>query len=171
MLGGICLFEDGEFAACYGTREGLNNSTILCLCEASDGTLYLGSNGDGIYVLKDGKLEHLDCENELSNDVILRILEDPQRGCILVVSGGGEVGMLEDGRIRMFRNLPDANHSGSPYYDILFGEDGTLWLLGGSGICAVDGDALIAGDQPASTVYNKKNGLPHICIHQKNLFM
>ena len=162
VLGGVCLFEDGEFVECYGTREGLNNSTILSLCEASDGTLYLGSNGDGLYILKDGKLEHLDCENELSNDVVLRILEDPQRGCILVVSGGGEVGILEDGRIRMLSNLPDANHSGSPYYDILFSEDGTLWLLGGSGICAVDGDALIAGEQPVSAVYNKKNGLPHI---------
>lgn len=171
VLGGVCLFKDGEFAACYGTREGLNNSTILCLCEASDGTLYLGSNGDGIYILRDGKLEHLDCESELSNDVVLRILEDPKRGCILVVSGGGEVGMLEDGRIRMFRNLPDANHSGSPYYDILLGRDGTLWLLGGSGICAVDGDALIAGDQPASVVYNKKNGLPHISTSNSRSYL
>ena len=62
----------------------------------------------------------------------------------------------------MFRNLPDANHSGSPYYDIIFSQDGTLWLLGGSGICVVDGDALLAGKQPDSAVYNKKNGLPHI---------
>ena len=161
-LGGVSIIKDGRVTESYGTREGLNNSTILSMCEASDGTLYLGSNGDGLYVLKGGRLQHLDWENELSNDVILRILEDPKRGCILLISGGGDLGILEDGRIRRFTNLPEANHSGSPYYDILFAPDGSLWLLGGSGICVVDGDALLAGEMPDSTVYNKKNGLPHI---------
>ena len=39
-----------------GYQDGMNNPKVLCAIEQSDGTILAGTDGNGIDVIKDGKV-------------------------------------------------------------------------------------------------------------------
>ena len=95
------------------------------------GTLYAGSDGSGIYVVRDGKvIDILNEENGLSSRVILRMI--PYReGCFVVTSNS--LSYMEDNHAR---------------------------VLAGCGIIVVELEELLRDEAPLSyRLYNYKNGL------------
>ncbi len=158
----LALLRDGAVSRTWTREDGVCDSELLTMCQAPDGTVLLGSNGDGLFVLDREEIRPFSGANELQGGTILRLRSDPQRQCVWVLSGSGELGVWKDGTIRNLNSfLPNASHSGSPFYDLLLYEN-DLWLLGGTGLCAVKADSLLAGAAQTGRYYDRSNGLPHV---------
>ena len=158
--GGIQFIKDGRICRTVGAREGIPNNIILTMSEDDDGRLYLGTNGNGIYILDGEELYPFRGVYDLDSPIILRIKRDVKRNCWWIVTSK-EVGILQNGNIRRIENLPVSNLS-SGCYDILMADNGSIWMLGGTGIYVADGDELLEGTAVDYRFYNIKNGLPHI---------
>jgi energy-coupling factor transport system substrate-specific component len=168
---GVCLLQEGTVTRTWGQEEGLCDSVILTMAQAPDGRVLLGSSGDGLFVLEDGAIRPFSEPNELQGGVILRLCRDLTRQCVWVLTGSGELGVLQAGTIRKLNeSLPDESHSGSPFYDLLlYGDE--IWLLGNTGLCAVSVEQLLAGVAQTGLFYDRSNGLPHVTAPHSKSFV
>ncbi len=72
--GGLFILKDGKIVQSYEQK------LILCLEELSNGTLLCGTDGNGIYSLKDGVFEpYANVSSGLTSGVILRIASDQKK--------------------------------------------------------------------------------------------
>ena len=136
----------------YG--EQLGAAKILCLYEMPDGCLLTGTDGNGIDVIKDGKLiGHYTRENGLSSGVILRMVGDVDKSKVFIAAGNG-LCYLSGGEIAPIDNFPYSNN-----YDIILDDDGEVFIPGSSGIYVVDRDELLSGRPMNYTLLNARSGL------------
>ena len=145
----------------YGAAEGLTD-VVLCMCEMPDGTVLLGTDGTGLYMLRDGRLSSLETGGTLRSGVILTIKYDAARSAVWIITGRYELACLKDGAVQVIKTLPAGDRNAGPYYDLLTAGDGRLWLLGCRGICVVSGDGLLAGDVSDAVCYGPGSGLTHV---------
>lgn len=52
---GLTFIRDGEITKVTGETDGLTVPKILCVLEQEDGTIFAGTDGNGIAVIKNGK--------------------------------------------------------------------------------------------------------------------
>ena len=74
--GGLALIRDGKIAAEYGVADGLRSNDVTSVCEARDGTVWLGSWGEGLYQLKNAKIAQVDVGDRLKSGIVRSIFED-----------------------------------------------------------------------------------------------
>ena len=68
--------RDGKIAAEYGVADGLRSNDVTSVCEARDGTVWLGSWGEGLYQLKNAKIAQVDVGDRLKSGIVRSIFED-----------------------------------------------------------------------------------------------
>ncbi len=150
------LIRDEEIVLRIDGSRGFPASGVLSVGESDDGTLYLGTNGDGVYVVRDGQAQPFDGPSDVASGVILQMKNDPDRDLVWVLSSNA-VAELADGEIRIRRDFPQAH-----IYDLLFAPDGGLWLLGANGVYCIDG-ASVEGESGADDLfYSASTGLTHM---------
>ena len=154
--GAVRFFRDGEPAEALGPSEGLSSTSILSFVQDDDGTIYLGSNGEGIFRIRDGRVEPFAGTEELSSGVILKMIKDPSRGLIWVITSNS-INILKDGVLSPADWLPQGH-----LYNILFSGDGGMWLLGAGGYYAVESDEVMAQDGAAYRFYDALDGVQHM---------
>ncbi|MGN1084965.1 MAG: two-component regulator propeller domain-containing protein, partial [Lachnospiraceae bacterium] len=133
------------------TEDGLGNSQILCLLEGDDGTLYAGSDGAGLYALKDQKIvENYTVADGLTSDVILRIAAYKQ-GFFIVASNS--LCYMDESGIEPLRHFPYFNN-----YDIIL-DGGKAYVLSSAGIYVTEAEALRTGQRFCYKLYNNSDGL------------
>ncbi|MBQ6577832.1 MAG: helix-turn-helix domain-containing protein [Bacteroidales bacterium] len=116
--------------------------TISCILEASDGTIYLGSNGGGLYYSIPGKEDVFGCHNSssgLSNDRVRGICEDGNKRIWISTEYG--LNMLDpaSGKISQFFN-EDGLDGTQFYWNSSFkGTDGKLYFGHTGGLSVVEG--------------------------------
>ena len=159
---GFYRISGGEVARSYSPQVGVGETMVLCMCAASDGKVYLGCDGAGLYVLEKDSVRRFDGENPLTSGYIISLTNDEENGGVWIITGSYELAFLKDGAIRVFGELPQAMKDAHPYYGLLTAENGSLWLLGGCGVCRFDGKALLAGETPKTVYYGTRSGLPHV---------
>ena len=132
-------------------RNKLNNpespvvDKICCFCEASDGTMWLGSNGYGLYkrvVSGDGKwtFEVLTTDDGLANNAVKGIVEDEQGRLWITTDNGLSV---YNPRTRTFNNY--SQRDGLPcqrfyWNSAVKGADGTVYLGSLDGLTEIKGE-------------------------------
>ena len=168
---GISMLRDRVISRSWGQEDGLCDSEILSLCQAPDGSILLGSNGSGLYVLEEDAVHPFTGPNELQGGVILRLMPDLPRRCVWVMTGSGELAVLRAGMISKLNDfLPNESRSCSPFYDFqLCGNQ--LLLLGSTGLCMVNAEQLLAGESQTGRFYNRENGLPHVTAPHSKSFV
>jgi ligand-binding sensor domain-containing protein/signal transduction histidine kinase len=119
---------DGKWLAQTNCPRG---HTITAIAPAADGTLWVGTEGDGLYRIDGGK--HAQCEkiSGLPGGWIRTLFLDAQ-GTLWIGTDGDGLSRLQDGRIATFtmrEGLPDNTIS-----QILEDDGGNLWLGGDRGI-------------------------------------
>lgn len=112
--------------------EGLGHIAILCMLETADGSLLIGTDGGGIYELKNGELSLFGSGNPASG-VILRMIRDSEEGCYFISTGSGLV--YYDGN--EYRALNNLDKQAGNIFDMYL-RDGKLYCLQNSGIKAFD---------------------------------
>lgn len=164
---GVNLLRDGVVTESYGQQQGLDNPMVLCLLEASDGALLAGSDGMGIYVIKDGKVSHIGTEQGLTSGVVLRMREDEKANGVWISAGNGLYLMDGAGNVR---EITEFRYGLGSVFDILV-MDEDIWLMKSSGLIAVPRAALLGKREMSAVQYGRESGLTaNLTANAWNLF-
>ena len=151
---GISFVQNGTVSENIGVMNGLSNPKILCMFQQEDGTLLAGTDGNGIAVIRDHKVQsYYKKGNGLSSDVILRMVEDTDNGGLIIVTSNG-LCFMKNNRIRILDNFPYYNN-----YDVVEGKKGELFVLSSAGIYVVDKKKLENGEKLDYDLLNATKGL------------
>ncbi|MBO7402207.1 MAG: HD domain-containing protein [Lachnospiraceae bacterium] len=152
---GISYIRNHKIERTINTKDGLVNSMILTLTERADGSILAGTDGDGIAVLKDGKISHmLTRDNGLSSGVILRTVKDPKSEGVFIVTSNSLCYLSPEGFITVLNKFPYFNN-----YDIWANDEDTLFVMSSAGIYVVERDELVAGGDMAWELLDARRGL------------
>jgi ligand-binding sensor domain-containing protein/signal transduction histidine kinase len=108
----------------FRTLPSLSGYTITAITQATDGTIWLGSKGDGLFQYGGGQVRQLSTKDGLLSDIILTLAAD-QDGSLWIGTPDG-LHRLQAGRISSYTSadgLPD-DFIRSLYAD----RNGTLWV-------------------------------------------
>ncbi|MCR5626912.1 MAG: response regulator [Lachnospiraceae bacterium] len=150
---GLSIIKDGEIVKNAGASETISNTVFLTVEEGSDGEVYAGSDGDGIYIIGDNKETRLGKESGLTSDVILRIKRDKTRGLYWIVTSNS-LQYLKAGKIYTVTSFPYNNN-----YDIYSADDGNMWILSSYGVYVLPTRQLIEDNVTDYKLYTIANGL------------
>lgn len=151
---GVTLIKNGKVQSVYNAGSGLENTTILCFME-SDGALYIGTDGAGIYVLREGKLSNLSYAEGLDNLVVLRLVPDAENSGCFYACTGDSLFYYEGSS---FKKIELTSKGAGSIYDI-YDRDGKLWILQNAGIFAGDKKSALEEGRTDLTCYGSQHGL------------
>ena len=152
---GISYIRDHKIERTIRNGDGLINSMILTVTEQSDGTILAGTDGDGIAILKYGKVTGmLTREDGLSSGVILRTIKDPKSDGVFIVTSNSLCYLDPESGIRVLDKFPYFNN-----YDIWVKDEDTLFVMSSAGIYVVERDELVAGGDMAWELLDARRGL------------
>ena len=151
-LSGVCVVDlKSEDFSYRHFRHKLNNpespviDKVCCFCESSDGVLWLGSNGYGLYkrvVRADGQwtFEVLTTDDGLANNAVKGLVEDEQGRLWITTDNGLSV---YDSHARTFINYSE--HDGLPcqrfyWNSAVKGADGSIFLGSLDGLIEIRGE-------------------------------
>lgn len=151
---GVNIIRDGKVTETYTEAEGLTYPIILSLCEGVDGTVYAGSDGQGIFAIKDGKVSHYGFDEGLSAGVVLRMAADNE-GRGLFVSAGNSLYYWD---FDTFTLMDNYRKSAGSIFDIqIMGDE--LWLMQSSGVNILDMEQLMSGEETPVNLIGAAYGL------------
>jgi signal transduction histidine kinase/CheY-like chemotaxis protein/ligand-binding sensor domain-containing protein len=128
--------------------------TVLSLCTAADGTLYIGTDGSGVSSVNKNGSTHFSEEDGLTGGVILRLFTNSATNGVWVSPSSGLCYIDENKKVRVIKKVP-------PYaiVDILQ-YNNELVLLTSALIIRADSDALLDPDLPfAPIAMGRSSGL------------
>lgn len=155
---GVSEIKNGKVIARYDNAAGVSNLEILCIEQANDGTIYLASDGDGIYkVTGENSVTKLGLDDGLKSEVVLRLKQSPNDDLCWIVTSNS-IAYMKNGKITTINNFPYSNN-----YDIYFDNDGCLWVLSSNGIYVVKQEDMLADEENFNyTLYDISSGLPSV---------
>ena len=154
--GGLNIVDKDKVIAVYDGSSGINNTEILTVCEGTDGKIYLGSDGDGIYVIDNGMVSRIGLSDGLKSGAVLRIKYDVYHDVYWIITSNS-ISYLKDGEVKTVDNFPYSNN-----FDMIFKDDGVIWILSSNGIYVVNGEDLMTEESLEYTFYNSSTGLPYV---------
>ncbi len=155
--GGLSLFRNGSFVHNPVLRQ-LQGYRIWAIHQGEDapGVLWLGTRGNGLFRLKDGRLAHYTAQSGLPNENIYQILQD-HRGNLWMSSPGGvfrvQIKSLDDvaaGKAKLLavtvyrvsEGLPVTETNGGVQPAGTSTRSGTLWFPTYKGAIRIEPDEL-----------------------------
>ena len=151
---GVNVIRSGKVAETYAEADGLTYPIILSLCEGADGTLYAGSDGQGIFAIKDGQVSHYGFDEGLYAGVVLRMAAD-REGMGLFVSAGNSLYYWD---FDTFTLMDNYRKSAGSIFDIqIMGDE--LWLMQSSGVNILDLEQLMSGEETPVNLIGAAYGL------------
>lgn len=145
-----------------GAKQGLHSNVILSIFEDSNGNLWFGTSGDGVYMLPKGgnSFKNYGLKQGLANETVYSIAED-RNGFMWFGTKAGASRMNVE--TATFRNFTESDGLGGNHiYRIFKDSKGILWIgaLGGN-LSMYDGNSF--------KTYSEDNGLKHkfiLCINE-----
>ncbi len=134
---GLSFIANDTVVATMGREQGLETSQILTMVQTEDGTIYAGSDGGGVYVIRDRRV--IDCIDEddgLNTPVVLRIVPYNE-GFFYVTSNA--VYYDDHKNVKRLNSFPYTNN-----YDICIGENNKAWVFSSAGIYIADAADMVA---------------------------
>ena len=155
--GGVAVIRDDKVEKVYGTESGISNIEILTVAEGDDGEIIAGSDGDGIYILGESGVEHINTDNGLMSDVVMRIKKSQNKDVYWIVTSNSLAYMTKNYEVHTIKNFPYSNN-----FDMYENSKGDVWVLSSNGIYVISSDSLIENQDISPVFYGIDNGLPII---------
>ncbi|SCZ77460.1 Signal transduction histidine kinase [Pseudobutyrivibrio xylanivorans] len=153
---GLSYIKDYKIVEQKDESYYLKNSVILSLTEI-DGDIYVGTDGDGVFILTDRGIRTLTLDNGLTSDIVMRIKWDEFRKVTWLITSNS-VQYIKDDVVVNVTTFPYNN-----CYDLYFDhEDDEIWILASNGIYCVDGSDMVDDNVVYYKHYTLLNGLPSI---------
>lgn len=139
----ICIVSDGKISKKYTSDDGFNCTSVLSLCQDKDGTIWVGTDGDGIYKIQNDNISNLTTKNGLWSNTITAMRYDSSRDIIWVGALSRLCYIDSEGTINQ---TPLGNKSN--IYDVLLNSDQELCILTSTEVIIADTESLIEGQEP-----------------------
>ncbi|MCR5324783.1 MAG: response regulator [Lachnospiraceae bacterium] len=154
--GGLAVIKNGEIVRVIGSKSGISNTVFLTVAEDDEGKIFIGSDGDGIYVIDGTKISRLSREDGLESDVVMRIKWDPHRKLFWIVTSNS-IAYMKDDKITTVKAFPYTNN-----YDVYYDNNDNIWILASNGIYVVKADNMLSGEKIEYLFYDASRGLPSV---------
>ncbi len=152
---GLSVLRGGRVVRTVGTESGIQNTVFLTVEEGDAGTIYVGTDGDGMYAVRPDGVERIGRGEGLTSDVVMRIKRDDRYGVYWIVTSNS-IEYMRDGKITNVSAFPYNNN-----FDVYFSGD-NIWILSSYGIYCVRAEDMLSGEAFDYSLYNMANGLPSI---------
>ncbi len=154
--GGLAEIRYGSIVRVVSGGDVIKNTVFLTLAEDTEtGKIYVGTDGDGIYVIDGTDVTRLGRDDGLTSDVVMRIKWDDMRKVFWLVTSNS-IQYLKDGVIKDVSSFPYKNN-----YDLYFNRSGEMWILSSYGVYRVDAEEMIEDRVEDYRLYTIANGLPY----------
>ncbi len=151
---GFSIIKNNQVIRNIKKNDIIKNSVFLSVEESEDGKIYLGTDGDGIYVISGSVIQRYGRDDGLTSDVVMRIKEDKKNGVIWLVTSNS-IQYMKGGRIKNITSFPYNNN-----YDLYINNKNEIWVLASSGIYTANTEALLSDNVTDYRLYTVANGLP-----------
>ena len=151
---GFSIIKNQKVIKTIGKNDIIKNSVFLTVEESDDGKIYLGTDGDGIYVISGSVIQRYGRDDGLTSDVVMRIKEDKINDVLWLVTSNS-IQYMKGGRIKNVSSFPYNNN-----YDLYLNGYNELWVLASSGIYTVNAKDLLSDNVTDYKLYTVANGLP-----------
>ena len=103
---GLNLWMDGRLTSYavkrgpltpYSRADALSNDNVLTLSEDASGTLWIGTDGGGLWRMRNGRIDAVATRDILGIDGVRRLLQDTA-GQLWIGTDGGGLALMRDGR-------------------------------------------------------------------------
>ena len=155
--GGVSVIKDDLVIESYGKEPDRNIENVLVVTEGFRKEILVGTDGNGIYVLDDGKTKHIGTEEGLRSEVILRIRRSRDQDVYWIITSNSIAFMTPDYKVTTIQQFPYSNN-----YDLYENSKGDAWILSSSGIYVVPVKELLANGPVDPVFYGINSGLPYI---------
>lgn len=137
---GLCNIQNGKVTRFEFGPEGFNAKRARCLEKTADGSIWIGSWGNGLFQYKDGHFKQYCQETgDLIHNNILTLSSSGNQ--LWIGSWGGGLTLFENGQFTNFRNkINQINTISSDFIESsIFDQNGNLWIgTFGGGITIVE---------------------------------
>ncbi len=99
-MGGVWRLKDGTWKH-FGAKEGMSKSVTLSVLPDKDGSIWIGTGGDGLYRFSKRKFEHLTVQQGLSDGFVRSLFEDSE-GSLWIGTYRGGVNRVKDGTFTVY---------------------------------------------------------------------
>lgn len=151
--GGLAILKDNWIIRTIVGGESVKNPVFLTAEEGEDGSIYIGTDGDGIYVIKGYNFRRIGREEGLTSDVVARIKMDKERNVMWLITSNS-IQFLKDGQIRQVTTFPYNNN-----IEMFVNSANEAWVLSSYGIFTTGVDAMLEDNVTDYRVYTLENGL------------
>ena len=151
---GFSIIKNHKVIKTIVKNEIIKNSVILTVEESEDGKIYLGTDGDGIYIIAGSVIQRYGRDDGLTSDVVMRIKEDKKHDVMWLVTSNS-IQYMKGGRVKPVTTFPYNNN-----YDLYLNANDEMWVLASSGIYTVNTEALLEDKVTDYKLYTIANGLP-----------
>ena len=155
VTGGANVIKGDKVTAAYNRASGIVNSETLNVCEAPNGDILVGSNGDGIYIINSEGIRNVGKDDGLTSGVVMRIKYDENNKVFWLVTGNSLAYMDENYRVTTIDTFPYPDN-----LDIVSNSKGDMWVLSSDGIYIIPAEKLLKNKASDPVHYGAANGLP-----------
>ena len=149
---GLNYIRNNRVEKTMGEAQGIQ-AQILCMIEIANKDILAGTDGDGIYIIRDGEIiSHYKEESGLDSLVVLKIVPCGEGEYIYVTSNS--LYYCKDNKVKKLSKFPYRNN-----YDVYFTNDGDAWVTSSAGIFVANKDDLLENGEYNYTLLNKSKGL------------
>lgn len=153
--GGLAVIEKGRVVRTVGADDGIGNTVFLTVAEYENDTIIAGTDGGGMYIIGRDSVKKLGRDDGLTSEVIMRVIKDEERGVYWLVTSNS-LEFIKNGEITPLTTFPYNNN-----YDMIFDDNGGIWVTSSYGIYCIDGKAMADNDITDYKLYTVANGLPY----------
>ena len=133
--GGLACYDGREWKY-YTLQDGLVHSSVACVTETADGTLWIGTGfanaGGANYLSRDGTLKRMTKQDGLAGDKVRQIYQD-RAGNIWFCSEYDGVAIFKDGR-RLALLTTNDGLAGQEVKKVIQDQNGVYWLATEQGL-------------------------------------
>jgi len=151
--GGLAMIKDKWVIRTIDGGESIKNTVFLTAEQGSDASIYIGTDGDGLYVVDGPKVLRLGRDDGLTSDVIMRVIRDKKNDVLWLVTSNS-IEYLKDGVIKNVSSFPFNNN-----YDLYFNGSDEMWIISSFGIFSVKTEEMLKNDVSDYRLYTFENGL------------
>ncbi|NEZ03215.1 diguanylate cyclase [Wenzhouxiangella sp. XN201] len=150
---GLFVLANGKFTQ-FGAADGVTDETIWDLSPAGDNSMWIGSNGDGLFrVHADGSAEQLTEADGLSDNFVWQVLED-SRGHVWAYTNRG-LSRYDGMEFRNFGRDDGLLHVEGGATGAWESHDGNLWFASADGLMRYDPEYIHSEMQPPHVVVER----------------
>jgi signal transduction histidine kinase len=140
--GGLYASVGDRFERISEDTKWLPQQLVSSACNGTDGSLWVGTTGSGLFQIKDGQSVVYSTANGLSDDCVSAVCSD-SRGAVWAATRTGTLHCFKDGKVRSFTTADGL--PGSAITVILPASEGGLWI-------GTEGGGLIHSDESFQNV-------------------